>query len=112
MLNKTPWTVRWKHLKQWYYGNTTKEEIGQNPEICGLKKEKKVAGIWKVGDFKHKDLKGWKHEFKSGKERQDLANCREQGRQQKRENREVGQKKLFTGLENRVENQKVELDYK
>lgn len=112
MLNKTPWTVRWKHLKQWYYGNTTKEEIGQNPEICGLKKEKKVAGIWKVGDFKHKDLKGWKHEFKSGKERRDLANCREQGRQQKRENREVGQKKLFTGLENRVGNQKVELDYK
>lgn len=41
-----------------------------------------------------------------------MANCREQGRQQKRENREVGQKKLFTGLENRVGNQKVELDYK
>lgn len=41
-----------------------------------------------------------------------MAKCREQGRQQKRENGEVGQKKLFTGLENRVENQKVELDYK
>lgn len=46
MLNKTPWTVRWKHLKQWYYGNTTKEERGQNPEICGLKKEKK--GSWQM----------------------------------------------------------------
>lgn len=56
-------------------------------------KEKKAVGRWEVGDFfKHKKQKERKHEFKSGKVRQDLAKCRKQGGQQKRHNREVGQK--------------------
>lgn len=96
MPNKTLKTARSEHFKKWYHRNITEEEIGQNPEIWGLMKENKAVDRWKVGDFfKHNKQNERKHEFKSGKVRQDLAKCREQFGQQKRHNRGVGQKIIY-----------------
>lgn len=73
-------------------------------------KEKKAVGRWKVGDtFKHKKHKERKLELKSGKVRQDLAWHREQGGQQKRNNRGLGQKIICRFLK-RTENQKFKSD--